>query len=98
MTGERIMDSSNGRYLACVLRALRLRQPLHDLHQRPASRRPFLECLEDRVVPSGSTTATGYRSDGKANNLADPSLGSAGTDLLRISPVAIALRPGPGSH
>jgi hypothetical protein len=37
------------------------------------------------------TTATGYRSiDGTGNNLADPALGGAGTDLLRVSPAAYA--------
>jgi hypothetical protein len=54
-----------------------------------------LDCLEDRALLS---TLTGlnlnpgdYRSiTGFGNNLADPTLGQAGTDLLRISPVAYA--------
>jgi hypothetical protein len=40
---------------------------------------------------TGTQTASGYRSiDGTGNNLANPALGSAGTDLLRTSPVAYA--------
>jgi peroxidase len=59
---------------------------------RPAPRRPRLEPLEDRTVPSaGSTLATGFRPiDEVGNNLANPTLGTAGTDLIRISPVGYA--------
>jgi hypothetical protein len=46
-------------------------------------RRLCLEHLEDRCVPS----VTGYSSiDEVGNNAADPTLGTANTDLLRISP------------
>jgi hypothetical protein len=56
---------------------------------RPAPRRLSLEELECRIVPSAP--ATGYRSfDGTGNNLANPTWGSAGTDLLRTSPVGYA--------
>src|SRR6516164_8482845 len=47
--------------------------------------RPRLEALEDRCTPST------FRSvDGSGNNIANPSWGQAGTDLLRVSPVAYA--------
>ncbi len=52
------------------------------------SRRCQLEvlALEERALPS----ATLYSVDGTGNNLGTPSLGSAGTDLVRISPTAYA--------
>jgi hypothetical protein len=85
------MSSSRGRCWFSLVNALALRHAAPHIHRRSASRRPGLETLEDRVVPSGSTAGTGYRSyDGTGNNLANPSLGSAGTDLLRISSVAYA--------
>src|SRR3954463_5570772 len=46
-----------------------------------------VERLEDRVTPTGS----GVRSiDGTGNNLAHPTWGAAGTDLIRLSPAAYA--------
>jgi hypothetical protein len=69
------------------------------IHTRPAGRRPpptrrrsrpTAEALEERTLLS-AVLATGYRSiDGTGNNLTNPTLGSAGTDLLRLSPVAYA--------
>ncbi len=57
--------------------------------KRPALGRLNLERLEDRTVPS--TLATGYRPVTEVgNNVADPTLGTAGTDLLRLSPAAYA--------
>jgi hypothetical protein len=54
---------------------------------RRHSARPRVEVLEERALPS----VTGFRSiDGTGNNLASPTLGSAGTDLLRLSPAAYA--------
>ena len=48
--------------------------------------RPILEALEDRCVPS-----SGYRPiDELGNNISNPTWGTAGTDLLRLSPVAYA--------
>jgi hypothetical protein len=48
--------------------------------------RPTLEALEDRCVPS-----SGYRPiDEVGNNISNPTWGVAGTDLLRLSPVAYA--------
>jgi hypothetical protein len=67
--------------------------------RRPAHTRLILEKLEDRTVPSvtpaaggvSSTSAVGYRPiDEVGNNAADPTLGTAGTDLLRVSPAAYA--------
>jgi hypothetical protein len=52
-----------------------------------AGRRPGVEQLEDRCVPS----VTGFRSiTGAGNNVENPAWGAAGTDLLRVSPVAYA--------
>ncbi|HEX3313754.1 MAG TPA: peroxidase family protein [Gemmataceae bacterium] len=54
---------------------------------RNSKRRPQLEQLETRCVP----TVSGYRPiDEVGNNAAIPGQGTAGTDLLRISPVAYA--------
>jgi hypothetical protein len=54
--------------------------------QKKRSRLLF-ETLEDRLVPA----TTGYRPiDEVGNNVATPALGTAGTDLLRTSPVAYA--------
>ena len=59
-------------------------------HRKSAQRdklRFALEQLEDRVQPS----VTGFRPiDETGNNAAKPTLGTAGTDLLRVSPVAYA--------
>jgi hypothetical protein len=58
----------------------------HVCPRTPPSR-PALEPLEARCLPS----ATGYRPiDEVGNNVADPTQGTAGTDLLRLSPVAYA--------
>jgi hypothetical protein len=49
--------------------------------------RPSIERLEDRCTP----TATGFRPiDEVGNNVADPTLGTAGTDLSRLSAPAYA--------
>ena len=57
--------------------------------KRPAPPRLGLERLEDRTVPS--TLATGFRPITEVgNNVANPTLGTAGTDLLRLSPAAYA--------
>ncbi len=56
---------------------------------RPARRlsRPDVEALEPRCVPN----ATGYRPITEVgNNVTDPTQGTAGTDLLRVSPAAYA--------
>jgi hypothetical protein len=53
---------------------------------RPMRFRPRFEPLEERVVLSSGL----YSIDGTGNNLGSPLLGSANTDLLRISPVAYA--------
>ena len=54
--------------------------------RRPDCFRPELLHLEDRCVPS-----SGYRPiDETGNNVADPTLGTAGTDLLRESAPAYA--------
>jgi hypothetical protein len=46
---------------------------------------PTLDVLEHRCLPSS------FRSiDGSGNNIANPTWGQAGTDLLRVSPVAYA--------
>jgi hypothetical protein len=47
--------------------------------------RPELVQLEDRCVPSTFRTI-----DGSSNNVANPTWGATGTDLLRVSPVAYA--------
>jgi hypothetical protein len=69
----------------------------HRPPRRPALRRQHLtlECLEDRILRA---TLTGFNPNhivfrsitGFGNNLANPTWGQAGTDLLRISPVAYA--------
>ena len=47
--------------------------------------RPTIEELETRIVPS----ATGFRpTDEVGNNVVDSTMGTAGTDLLRLSPAA----------
>ncbi len=59
--------------------------------RRPALACPMLEQLEDRIVPSAPATSAGYRPiDEIGNNVASPTLGTAGTDLLRVSPAAYA--------
>ncbi len=66
--------------LASVL--FRSRQPI-----RRRSLRLDIEPLEDRCLP----TATGFRPiDEVGNNVANPTEGTANTDLLRLSPVAYA--------
>ncbi len=52
--------------------------------RRPRAVAPRLEALEERVVPD-VRSVTGF-----GNNLANPTWGQAGTDLLRVSPVAYA--------
>jgi hypothetical protein len=47
--------------------------------------RPAIEPLEDRTVPSSFRPITEV-----GNNVANPTLGAAGTDLLRLSPAAYA--------
>jgi hypothetical protein len=47
--------------------------------------RPSIERLEDRTVPASFRPITEI-----GNNVANPTLGAAGTDLLRLSPVAYA--------
>src|SRR5438105_252788 len=54
--------------------------------QGMARRRLELEALEGRTLLSAGF----YSSDGTGNNVADPSMGSAGTDLIRLSPAAYA--------
>jgi hypothetical protein len=67
--------------------------------RRPVATRFTLEKLEDRTVPSvtsaaggvSTTSATSYRPlDEVGNNVADPTFGTVGTDLLRMSPAAYA--------
>src|SRR5262245_21637142 len=65
--------------------------------RRPTAPRRHLalELLEDRSLLSTLTgldlSGTGFRSvTGLGNNIANPTWGQAGTDLLRISPVAYA--------
>lgn len=54
-------------------------------HSPAARLRLILEQLEDRCVPS----VTGFRPiDEVGNNIDDPTLGTAGIDLLRVSPAA----------
>jgi hypothetical protein len=48
--------------------------------------RPGCEALEERTLLSAGFSAI----DGTGNNLANPNLGSAGTDLIRIAPVGYA--------
>jgi hypothetical protein len=68
----------------------------HRPRRRPASprRRLVLECLEDRLLLStltGLNLPAGFRSiTGFGNNIDNLAWGQAGTDLLRISPVAYA--------
>jgi hypothetical protein len=65
----------------------RTRPPIHARRGPKRPRRPDVEALEDRCVP----TVSGYRPiDEVGNNVADPTQGTAGTDLLRVSPVAYA--------
>ncbi len=47
---------------------------------------PEVETLEALTLPS----ATFYSADGSGNNVANPTWGMAGTDLLRVSPAAYA--------
>ena len=54
--------------------------------QRDRGFKPQLELLEARcLLDAGFRTITGY-----GNNVANPTEGQAGTDLIRISPVAYA--------
>lgn len=64
-----------------------LRRITCPLTRRPFRRRRFLqiEVLEGRMLLSGL-----YSVDGTGNNIANPTWGSAASDLLRISPVAYA--------
>jgi hypothetical protein len=57
-------------------------------NESPRRRRSVLdlETLEGRIVPSTTT----YSIDGTGNNLSSAAQGSAGTDLIRVSPVAYA--------
>jgi hypothetical protein len=55
-------------------------------HRKRCGFKPGLELLEARCLLDGSfRSITGY-----GNNVANPKLGQAGTDLIRISPVAYA--------
>ena len=60
------------------------------IRRRRAAARLSLERLEDRTVPSTSSTlATGFRPiDEVGNNVGNPTVGTANTDLLRVSPAA----------
>jgi peroxidase len=54
---------------------------------RRRRRRPEVERLEDRCVP----TATGYRPISEVgNNIANPTWGTVGSDLIRLTPAAYA--------
>jgi hypothetical protein len=73
------------------------RSLLHRSRRRPAPPRRYLalERLEERALRSAlaglALHDAGFRSiTGFGNNLANPSWGQAGTDLLRISPAAYA--------
>src|SRR5262245_14406266 len=65
---------------------------MHPSPHRPRRRPPRLERLEDRrALSAGSALATGFRPiDEVGNNVANPTEGTAGTDLLRVSPAAYA--------
>jgi hypothetical protein len=53
--------------------------------RRPRAVSPRVERLEDRCLLSDFRSVTGF-----GNNVAHPAFGQAGTDLLRVSPVAYA--------
>jgi hypothetical protein len=64
------------------------------VRRQPPSKCPSLEQLENRIVPTnssaGSSAPAFESSDGSGNNLANPSWGSAGTDLVRLAAAAYA--------
>ena len=72
--------------------AARLHEPRSSVARRHARTRPLLEKLDDRIVPSAHhPTATGYRPiDEVGNNVAHPDWGTAGADLLRLTPAEYA--------
>jgi hypothetical protein len=51
--------------------------------RKPRKLRPQFDTLEERCVPSASPF---YSIDGTGNNLANPTWGSVGVDLLRVAP------------
>lgn len=53
----------------------------------PLRFRPGIEPMEDRCQPAASAVRS---IDGSGNNLANPASGQAGTDFLRLTPVAYA--------
>ncbi len=63
-----------------------IRKSGHANARRPSLVRTAIEELESRLVLSGNIEAI----DGTGNNVSNPLQGSAGTDLLRVSPVAYA--------
>jgi hypothetical protein len=66
------------------MHAARTSQPRRTRPQTKAAVRPGIESLEYRIVPD-VRSITGF-----GNNLVNPEYGQAGTDLLRVSPVAYA--------
>ncbi len=68
------------------MKSLMLRDHYNGRSARPRRCRPAVEALEVRTLLSASF----YTADGSGNNVANPSLGAAGTDLLRVSPAAYA--------
>jgi hypothetical protein len=75
--------------------AARLHGVRPSIPRPPLRTRLALENLEGRIVPStaaattSATTAAVYRPINEVgNNIADPTLGTAGTDLLRVSAAA----------
>jgi hypothetical protein len=63
-----------------------LRRNARTAGTRPATRRPEVEPLEVRALLSAGVRSA----DGTGNNAANPTWGSAGSDLVRIAPAAYA--------
>ena len=91
---SRFHSGTEGPFMKAIPRWLRWwsatrRVPL----RKPGAGRPplILERLEERTVPTASTLATGYRPiDEVGNNVANPNWGTAGTDLIRLTPAEYA--------
>ncbi len=72
--------------------AARRQEPRSSLARRQSRTRPLLEKLDDRIVLSSYRVPTGvYRPiDEVGNNIAHPYWGTAGSDLLRLTPAEFA--------
>ena len=65
-------------------------EKMFNFSRKPRSRKPISICAAEVMEVRQLLSSVVPSIDGTGNNIANPTQGSAGTDLLRISPVAYA--------